>query len=211
MFDGDNGAGGDGGEPRHGGGEQTAATHDTANDIDQIEGLGDKGKEAIRQERAAAKAAAADAAKAREERDALLKEKQERDAAAVKAREKAAAEAGKFEELAATREQERDAATADAARLTAAVDQYKAAVEKVLADEWKALPPEAIEAYTAAGGKDDDPLGKLVFLPAGKKLAAKLADKGDPKRGNGPDPRSRSEHGNDEAGRKAQATLYRNF
>lgn len=181
-------------------------------DLDGIEGLGDAGKEAIRKERAAAKAAN-DALKDVQKKLAdLEKDKADREAAEAKAKEDEAKQKGEFEQLAAKREEERDAAKADVTRLTAENDQYRAAVEKVLADEWKALPAEAIEAYAAAGGKDDDPLGKLSFLPAGKKIAAKLAEKGEAQRGNGPNPRP---GGNgtvpDADKRKAQAGMYRNF
>jgi DNA repair exonuclease SbcCD ATPase subunit len=193
--------------------EQKSETQEeTKDDLDKIEGLGDKGKEAIRKEREAAKAAADRAKDAETKLAALEKEKSEREVAEQTRKDKEAAEAGKWEELATKREAELKSAKDEAAALKSQNDQYKAAVEKVLTDEWKALPAEAIEAYEAAGGKDDDPLGKLSFLPAGKKIAAKLAEKGDTARGNGRDPRPRGDgKGNDEAARKAQAPMYRNF
>lgn len=188
--------------------ESESTTDDAGRAVEQdpedVSGL----KSAIAKERDARKAAAAEAAKAKEERDALLAEKREREAAEVKRKEAEAKEAGKFQELAEAREKERDDAKTEAAALKAENDQYKAAVEKVLTDEWKALPAEAIEAYEAAGGKDDDPLGKLGFLPAGKKIAAKLAA-ADPKRGNEGGPKSTGNGKvDDTAARSANATRY---
>src|SRR5687768_15716468 len=75
--DGEGGGAAGEGDPKAGDGEKK----DDNADLEKIEGLGDKGKEAIKAERAAAKAAAEEARKAKEERDALLKEKTDREAA----------------------------------------------------------------------------------------------------------------------------------
>jgi hypothetical protein len=158
-----------------------------ADDLDTIKDLGDAGKEAIRKERAAAKAAVDRAKAAEEERDALKAEKADREAAATKAQEEEAAKKGEFEALAKKREQERDAAKSEATSLKAENDQLRTAIAAVIDAEWKDLPKEVQDAYM---GEDDDPIAKLAFLPKGKALAVKLAGKTETKVGNGRDPKS---------------------
>ncbi len=165
--------------------DSTAETNQ--DDLDVIDGLGDKGKAAILRERdARAKAEARVAALTgvEKERDQLRKEKTARDAAEAKDREEAAAKRGEFEELATKREQERDAATADVTRLTAENDQLRSAIAAVIDAEWKTLPADVRDLYL---GADDDPFAKLVFLPKAKAHVEK--NKRDTTRGNGPDPR----------------------
>ena len=176
-------------------------------DLDKIDGLGDKGKEAIRKEREAAKAAQDDAKKAREERDALQKEKAERESAEAKAREDEAAKKGEFEKLANERQTALDAAKAEAKTLKADNDALRGAIGGFLDAEWKALPAEVKDAYL---GADDDPLAKLAFLPKGKALADKLAGKEPVKRGLGGDPKpSGGGAGDDKAAQQAQRSHLR--
>lgn len=142
--------------------------------------LGDAGKAALEAERKARRDAERQAKDLQTQLDQI-------DADRRKADEDAAAKRGEFEALAATREQERDAAKREASSLKAENDALKAAVANVLDAEWKELPPEVRDAYL---GGDDDPLAKLAFLPKGKTLAAKLAEKEPPARGNGHDPKA---------------------
>ncbi|MCA9878212.1 MAG: hypothetical protein KC442_10540 [Thermomicrobiales bacterium] len=194
------------GENGGGGAPEGTKPDGAGDDLDKIEGLGDKGKEAIRREREAAKAAA-DRAKAAEARlDALQKEKSEREAAEAKAREDEAAKKGEFEKLAADREAERDAAKADVKSLQADNDALREAINGFLDAEWQALPAEVRDAYL---GADDDPLAKLRYLPKGKALAEKLAGKEPAKRGAGADPKPNGTATiSDEDKRKAQAGMY---
>ncbi len=181
---------------------------DTADDLDKIEGLGDKGKEAIRKERDAAKAAAARAKDAETKLAALEKEKTDRETAEQARKDKEAAESGKWEELATKREGELKSAKDEAAALKGENTQLRTAITGVLDSEWKELPVEVKDAYL---GADDDPLAKLAFLPKGKALAAKLADK-ETARGNGADPKSRGSGKVADADKqKAQASIYSRF
>lgn len=177
--DGENGGGG-GGAPE---GQKPEGAGD---DLDKIEGLGDKGKEAIRKEREAAKAAADEAKTAKAERDALLKKEADRDAAEAKAREDDAARKGEFEKLANERQAALDAAKAEGKALKADNEALRTAISGFLDAEWKALPDSVKAAYL---GGDDDPLAKLTFLPKGKALADELAERDPAKRGAGPDPK----------------------
>jgi len=156
-------------------------------DLEDNKDLGDAGKEAIRKERAAAKAAADRAKAAEAERDALKAEKADREAANAKAQEEEAAKKGEFEALAKKREQERDAAKSEATSLKAENDQLRTAIAAVIDAEWKDLPKEVQEVYL---GADEDPIAKLAFLPKGKALAAKLSGKADINPGNGRNPKS---------------------
>lgn len=193
------GEGGGGGTSDTTGDQKPEATGD---DLDKIEGLGDKGKEAIRKEREAAKAAADEAKAAKAERDALLKKETEREAAESKAREEEAARKGEFEKLANERQTALDAAKAEAKSLKADNDALRGAISGFLDAEWKALPAEVKDAYL---GADDDPLAKLQFLPKGKALAEKLTGKEAPKRGLGGDPKpSGTGAGDDKAAQQAQ-------
>lgn len=185
MFDGDTGAGG---ETTASAATETQTT--TTDDIDGIDGLGDKGKEAIRKERVAAKAAT-DALKETQKKLAdLERDKADRETAEAKAKEAEAAKKGEFEELATKREQERDAAKADATRLTAENDQFRAAMATGVAAGWKDLPEE-VRKVGEKQHPEDDVLGRWSFLhdPDTKALVAKLTDKSETKRGNGRDPR----------------------
>lgn len=167
------------GENGGGGAPEGTKPDGAGDDLDKIEGLGDKGKEAIRREREAAEA---------------------------KAREDEAAKKGEFEKLAADREAERDAAKADVKSLQADNDALREAINGFLDAEWQALPAEVRDAYL---GADDDPLAKLRYLPKGKALAEKLAGKEPAKRGAGADPKPNGTATiSDEDKRKAQAGMY---
>ncbi len=199
-------------EDSAGGGGESETPVAAADDLDKVEGLGDQGKEAIRKEREAAKAAADEAKAAKAERDALLKEKAEREAAESKAREEEAARKGEFETLAQKREAERDEAKAELTRLTGEVDQFKAAMAEGIKSGWKDLPDEVRklgEKYHA----EDDVLGRFRFLndPDTKALVARHAPDGQ-KAAHGRDPKATgtSKPTNEDA-RKAQAPIYRNF
>lgn len=175
--------------------------------------LGDKGKaaiKAVREERDTLKQRATDAEK---ELAALRQEKADREADEQKRRDDEAAQSGKWEELATKRETDLNAAKGEVTQLTGELDQYKTAVSKLLDDEWKALDDEAREAFSAAGGNDEDPLARLAYLPTGKKHTAKRAERTETARGNGRDPKSGGGAGKvtDEAKQKAQAGLYSRF
>lgn len=177
-----------GGSGAAGGTGGTGGTGSTGTDdgIDESS-LNENGKAALKRLRDQREAARAATKAAEDERDALRKEKSDRDAADAKAKDDAAAASGKWEELATKRETDLTAAKADVTRLGGENAQLKTAITAVLDAEWKELPAEVRDAYL---GAEDDPLAKLAFLPKGKALAAKLADKADPKRGNGRDPKA---------------------
>lgn len=167
----------------------TDATPDDANPGDK---QGDAGKAKV--EFTAEQTAEIGRLLAKERREASAKAKADADAARVAADEEAkqarerdeAAARGEFDKVRAALEADAKAAKDESAALKAENDQLRAAVEAVLADEWKQLPAEVRDAYL---GADDDPLAKLAFLPKAKKLAAKLAERDPAARGNGPDPK----------------------
>lgn len=200
-------------EESGGGGGEAEKTESTSDDLDKVEGLGDKGKEAIRKEREAAKAAADEAKAAKAERDALLKEKAEREAAESKAREEEAARKGEFETLAQKREAERDEAKAELTRLTSEVDQFKAAMAEGIKSGWKDLPDE-VRKIGEKQHAEDDVLGRFQFLndPDTKALVAKLTGSTEGKAAHGRDPKATgTSKPTNEAASKAQAAIYRNF
>lgn len=194
----DPGGGGGGGEPQNPDGK--------GDDLDRIEGLGDKGKEAIRKERADAKAARDEAKTLKDERDALLKDKTDREEADAKAREDEAKQKGEFEKLATEREQERDAAKADAKTLKADNDALREAMKAGIEAGWKELP-ESVRKLGEKQHPEDDVLGRFQFLndPDTAALVKQLTGKEPPKRGNGGDPKpSGNGSGDDAAAQKAQ-------
>lgn len=178
-------------EESGGGGGESEKAESTSDDLDKVEGLGDKGKEAIRKEREAAKAAADEAKAAKAERDALLKEKAEREAAESKAREEEAARKGEFETLAQKREAERDEAKTDVARLTSEMDQFKAAMAEGIKAGWKDLPEE-VRKIGEKQHAEDDVLGRFQFLndPDTKALVVKLTGSTEGKAAHGRDPKA---------------------
>lgn len=200
-------------EDSAGGGGESETPVAAADDLDKVEGLGDQGKEAIRKEREAAKAAAQEAKAAKAERDALLKEKAEREAAEAKAREAEAAKKGEFEELATARERERDAAKAEAKTLAEENTALKAAMAEGITSGWKDLPEE-VRKLGEKQHAEDDVLGRFAFLhdPDTKALVAKLTVSTEGKAAHGRDPRATgTSKATNEDARKAQAAIYRNF
>jgi hypothetical protein len=167
-------------------GNDDSAGSDAAKDPEDVSGL----KSAVAKEREARKLAAADAKKAKEERDALLAEKAERETAEAKAAEEAAAKKGEFEALAKKREGERDAAKQEAASLQATLDQYQTALETGLADAWTKLP-ESVRKLGERLHEENDVLGRFTFLhdPDTQSLVKELSDKAETDRGNGPNPK----------------------
>lgn len=213
MFDGEAGTGAGEGDAKADAETKNEKQDETKDDDAEIEGLGDKGKAALKAERDAKKAALADAKTAKEERDALKAEKAEREAAEQQAKDDAAKESGKWEELATKREGELKSAKDEAATLKAQNDQYKAAMADGLEARLKELP-EKLRKLLEDAVPEDDTLGRWTWLhkPTFQELVKEATDKADPKRGNGVDPKSRGDgKGNDEAARKSQAVLYRNF
>jgi hypothetical protein len=188
------------------GGNPDTKADDKSDDLDKIDGLGDKGKEAIRKEREAAKVARDEAKAMKDERDALQKEKTEREDAAAKAREDEAAKKGEFETLAQQRESERDAAKADAKTLKADNDALREAMKAGLEAGWKDLP-ESVRKLGEKQHPEDDVLGRWTFLhdPDTAALVKQLAGKEPPKRGNGGDPKPNGTGSvSNEAAQKAQ-------
>ena len=178
-------------EESGGGGGEAEKPETPSDDLDKVEGLGDKGKEVIRKEREAAKAAADEAKAAKAERDALLKEKAEREAAESKAREEEAARKGEFETLAQKREAERDAAKAEAKTLADENTELKAAMAEGITSGWKDLPDE-VRKIGEKQHAEDDVLGRFRFLndPDTKALVAKLTGSTEGKAAHGRDPRA---------------------
>jgi len=147
-------------------------------DLDSIEGLGDKGKEAIKAERkarrdadAALKTLQGSVAGLQDSLKALQDEKTQRDADAAAAAERDRESRGEFEALAKTREQERDKAKDDLKALQERFDALHAVATATVKTDFDALPQEVRDVYSGAA---DDPVAMLAFIPKGKALAAKL-------------------------------------
>lgn len=182
-------------------------------DLDQIEGLGDKGKAALKIERDARKAAEDREKSIQAERDALLTKERDREDADRKKREKEAADAGKFEELAATRETERDAAVARAETAEAENKKLRDTIKAGVDDDWKKLPDE-IRKIGEKSHPEDDVLGRYAFItdPDTKALVAKLAgDSTEQRRGNGPVPPPRRGQQNGADDEKVAAANARRY
>jgi len=145
------------------------------------------------------------------ERDALLKEKQQREAADQKATEEAAEKRGEYEALAKKREAERDEARTQVAALTAEIDQLKTAMTTGLDEEFGKLPATVQKLWK---GANDDVLGRFSFLHDAdvQKLVTELEEKGEAVRGSGQNPKPGDDSKVDvEAARKSQAALYSNW
>jgi len=129
--------------------------------------------------------------KLQEERDALLREKQQREDADKKRREKEAEEAGKFQELATQREKERDDAIQERDALKAENQKLRDTMQAGVQEQWKALPDEVRKVGEKAH-PDDDIHGRYAFLtdPDTKALVARITGDGGERRrdGNGPNP-----------------------
>ena len=140
--------------------------------------------------------------------------KAEADTAAEQARKDKEAEdakkAGDFEKVESTLKADLQVAKDAQTALQAQVDQYQAAVEAVLRADWDALADDVKEFYP---GDEDDTLAKVNWLPKGKTLQAKLhPPQADQKAAHGRDPRATgTSKPTNEAARKAQAAIYRNF
>lgn len=138
------------------------------------EQMAEIGRIVSKERKDAATKAAADAQSARDAADDQARKDREADDAKKR---------GDFERVETAIKADLDAAKTERDGLKAENDRLRAAVEGVLADEWKKLPSEVRDAYL---GADDDPLAKMAFLPKGKALAEKLA--GGAQRGNGSNP-----------------------
>ena len=148
-------------------------------DIDAIEGLGDAGRKALREERAAKKAAeskAAELSTSLADLNAQVKKLQEAEAERVKQASKEAEadreKRGEFEQLAKDRETERDAAVNDLKELQARFDALRTAALGIVKSDFETLPEEVRDFYS---GEADDPVAILAFIPKGKAAAEKFA------------------------------------
>lgn len=155
-------------------------------------GSGEKGddKEALKRMGEQRDAAREEARRVAEERDALLKEKNDLAAADQKRKDDEAAASGKWEELAKKREGELKSAKDEAAALQARNDQLQTALENGLATSWAALPEE-VRKQGEELISEDDVLLRFEYLhkPSTQALVAKLTDKAETSRGNGPNPK----------------------
>lgn len=148
-----------------------------------------------------------------DERDALLKDKQDRETADAKAKDEEAAKKGEFEQLAEKRGKELDTAKTDLAALTSENDQLKAAMAEGLTARIKDLPDpvrKVLDDTVAA----DDVLARWTWLhkPSVQELIKAEAAKADTDRGNGRDPKSRGDGKLPDADKqKSQSPLYRTF
>lgn len=149
-------------------------------DIDNIEGLGDAGKKALKAERQArrdaAKAAsdAADTLKSLQDQVKVLTDAQDKaNKDALAKAEKDREEAGEFKTLAETRATERDKAVADLQALQTSFDALKTASLGMYKSDFDTLPAEVKDLFT---GAEDDPVALMAFLPKAKAAAAKISE-----------------------------------
>lgn len=189
-------------------GDPQAAQRDNRDDAEQIEALGEKGRQAIQRERdarrdAEARAARTDAAEHEARRLKGILDKQAAEKA--KADEDAAAKRGEFEQLATKREEERNAAMAERDALVAERDQLRAFFDGRVEAALKELP-DALKDFDPG---PEAPFGqRMAWLEKALKRAGEMTKETD--RGNGRDPRATGSAGaaNDEAARAANARRY---
>lgn len=168
------------------GGEQTAeelaaeAAAKAAEDAeaaklaDDEKHLNDAGKEALRKEREARKAAAKRAADAEAELTGLRARQADADAAKAKAEEEDAIKRGEFEKIATERADALKAKDAELAIVNERISTLVAAIKPDVEAQWATLPDEITELFT---GADDDVIGKRSFMSTHKKLIDALAVK----------------------------------
>jgi chromosome segregation ATPase len=185
--------------------EQDAATATESTETTQTDQLGDAGKEAIRKEREARKAA-------EKERDELKRLQDEAAAAKAKAEEVQATKNGEFERLATERQAKLDKAKtdfdalkADRDDLAAKVQQYEDRDRKAITDGVSDLP-EDLRAFDP--GQDAPLAQRMDWFTKAQAIAAKRTT--DPIRGNGRSPESANgrDAKADEAAREAQARTF---
>ena len=160
---------------------------DRNDDVNRIDGLGEKGKAALKQERDAREAAETKFTEAERELKALRKRESEREEAERRRQEAEAAQRGEFEELAKKREAERDEWKDKAAGLQATLDRYQAAMKAGVDARWKDIPERVRTLYK---GDPEDALARWEYLndPDVVDLAKELAGDGGGSRGNGVNP-----------------------
>ena len=169
-----------------GGGGAPADPPENDDDLEDLEGVGASGKDAIKKERAAARAALTARKAAEKERDTLLAEKTQREADDKKRQEDEAKTQGQFEKLAEDRGAELAAAKAENETLKKRLADVEEVVKTIVDEDWKTLPKEVADVYT---GEDTDVVAKLKWLPKGKALADRI-DGEKRVHGNGPGPKS---------------------
>lgn len=153
----------------------SAATTDQNqdNDLDQLAGLGDKGKETIRKEREARRIADEQRIAAEKELIALRKADADRKKAEEEAAETKAVEERKFAELAEKRGNDLKAVTGERDALQERVTTYEALIKPIVTERLDAL--KAASATVAEGFPTDaDVLTQLAWLddPRTKALIA---------------------------------------
>lgn len=113
------------------------------------DGLGDKGKEALKRERDARKAAEKLAQDNAAELARLRQEKAAAEAERAKAAEEEAARKGEFEKLATDRAEKLTAATAELKAKDDEIAAYEALIAPMVETLAKELPKEALDGYDA--------------------------------------------------------------
>lgn len=183
-----------------------------SDDLDGIDGLGDKGKNAIRaarQERDTAKNELATLAATVKD---LQKFKDDQEKASREASEEDAKNKGEFEKLATKYKGELDTAQADVKTLTGRIKDLEAAMAGDLEEQFKALPEEVQKLWK---GDEADVLGKYKFVTdpdykaIAKRLAGESQQEGD--RGNGKNPPAGDKKVTDAQASQSQAPLYSAF
>jgi hypothetical protein len=185
--------------------EQDAATATETTETTQTDQLGDAGKEALRKEREARKAA-------EKERDELKRLQDEAAAAKAKAEEEQATKNGEFERLATERQAKLDKAKtdfdalkADRDDLAAKVQQYEARDKKAITDGLVDLPDDLRQFDP---GQDAPLAQRMDWFTKAQAIAAKRTT--DPQRGNGrsPEPANGRDAKADETARNQWARAY---
>jgi len=156
-------------------------------DLDLIEGLGDKGKAAIKAERDAR----AEAERKLNDLSAtvtdLQKEKQKREADEAKAREQQIKDAGQYQELAETLEKKLADATTELETLRTENTRFKEVMSETLKEQWGTLPDPIQRLWK---GDEEDILGKYDYLNDKdvREAASKMTERPRPPGGSAPNP-----------------------
>lgn len=181
-------------------------------DLDGVEGLGDKGKNAIRAARAERDQAKKDLADLTATVKDLQKFKEDTEKAARDASEEDAKNKGKFEELANQYKGDAEKAQGDLKTANARIKDLEAAMAEGQEDQLKELPEE-VRALWKGDDKGYDVLELYKFLndDATKKLVAKLSGSSSEDRGNGKNPPLGDKKVSSEDATKSQAPIYNAF
>lgn len=191
----------------------STATENQDSDLDQIKGLGDDGKEALRKEREARKEEAKARKAAEAELTTLRKAAADAEAAKAAEAEEDAKRKGEFEKLANDRAESLKAVTTERDALTEQIATYQALIAPIVTERLDAL--KAANADVAKGFPvDADLLTQLAYLddPRTKALIDAQAAKADTLRQwpGTPKPNTNLDPTDDDA-KRSQGRMYRDF